>query len=88
MRKPNKRNYIINNCKIIIKKFRTNVNEYVGPTISNLISNLLTAFITKIVLSKNTILKPAANNIKKSSNIYFLILSAMILLTYYYLQKC
>ncbi|BDR64380.1 hypothetical protein K144313037_12410 [Clostridium tetani] len=88
MKKTKRRNYIVKNCRIIIKKFTNNMTKYIVPTISSLISNILTALITKRVFSKNTLFKPMGSNIKKSTDIYFLILSAMLLLTYYYLHKC
>ncbi len=61
--------------KIISKKIRTNIKGYINPIITSLIST----FITKLVFSTDRIIK--------STDVYFLILSAMILFTYYYLHK-
>lgn len=77
MKNTKKRSYRKSNRKgkIISKKIRTNIKGYINPIITSLIST----FINKLVFSTNKIIK--------STDIYFLILSAMILFTYYYLHK-
>ncbi len=77
MKKNTKRSYRKSNRKgkIISKKIRTNIKGYINPIITSLIST----FITKLVFSTDRIIK--------STDVYFLILSAMILFTYYYLHK-
>ncbi|KEI00528.1 hypothetical protein [Clostridium botulinum] len=75
MKKSPKRNYNKNNSKIIIKRIRKNINVY----FTSIISSLLSTFITKLVFSTESTVK--------STDIYFLVLSAMILFTYYYLHK-
>lgn len=79
MKHRKKRNYKKGTGKIIIlKKVKSSVKEYIKPTISSLISTL----ITSLLFSTNTV-----NIAINSTDIYFLILSAMILFTYYYLHK-
>ncbi|KEI07050.1 transposase [Clostridium botulinum] len=75
MKKSKKRNYNKNNSKIIIKRFKKNIDA----CITSVISSLVSAFITKLIFS--------AEGTVKSIDIYFLVLLAMILFTYYYLHK-
>ncbi|EJE7234237.1 MAG: transposase [Clostridium sp.] len=83
MKKSIKRNYIKDISKIIINKVRINIRGY----ISSIIISLINTWVNKLVSSRNSILGKPSNNIAKSTDIYFLILSAMILFTYYYLHK-
>ncbi|WP_050607229.1 hypothetical protein [Clostridium niameyense] len=80
MKKTKRGNYIKNTSKIIIKKIRTNINK----CISSIIVSLISTVITKLVFSKNI---PTNYTRIKSNDVYFLLLSAMILFTYYYLHK-
>ncbi|HCL4446662.1 TPA: transposase [Clostridium botulinum] len=91
MKKSKKRNYIKDIGKIIINKVRINIKGY----ISSIIISLVNTWVNKLVSSRNSIFgRPSnsifgrpSNSIAKSTDIYFLILSAMILFTYYYLHK-
>ncbi|ENJ9655061.1 transposase [Clostridium botulinum] len=83
MKKSIKRNYIKDISKIIINKVRINIRGY----ISSIIISLINTWVNKLVSSRNSILGKPSNSIAKSTDIYFLILSAMILFTYYYLHK-
>ncbi|WP_251859579.1 transposase [Clostridium sp. Marseille-Q2269] len=77
MEKSKKRNYIKDISKIVINKVRTNVRGY----ISSIIIGLINTWINKLASSKNTIFD------RHTNDICFLILSAMILFTYYHLHK-
>ncbi|KEI97010.1 transposase [Clostridium botulinum A2B7 92] len=83
MKKSKKRNYIKDISKIIINKVRINIKGY----ISSIIISLVNTWVNKLVSSRNSIFGRPSNSIAKSTDIYFLILSAMILFTYYYLHK-
>ncbi|NEZ47237.1 transposase [Clostridium niameyense] len=83
MKKTKRGNYIKNTSKIIIKKIRTNINKCISSIIVSLISTL----ITKLVFSKNIPTNYTRIKSIKSNDVYFLLLSAMILFTYYYLHK-
>ncbi|ENK0836779.1 TPA: transposase [Clostridium botulinum] len=83
MKKSIKRNYIKDISKIIINKVRINIRGY----ISSIIISLINTWVNKLVSSRNSISGKPSNSIAKSTDIYFLILSAMILFTYYYLHK-
>ncbi|EPY2306654.1 transposase [Clostridium sporogenes] len=83
MKKSIKRNYIKDISKIIINKVRINIRGYV----SSIIISLINTWVNKLVSSRNSIFGKPSNSIAKSNDIYFLILSAMILFTYYYLHK-
>ncbi|EKS4342186.1 transposase [Clostridium botulinum] len=83
MKKSIKRNYIKDISKIIINKVRINIRGY----ISSIIISLINTWVNKLFSSRNSIFDKPSNSIPKSTDIYFLILSAMILFTYYYLHK-
>lgn len=83
MKKSRRRNYIKNTSKIIIRKIRTIMKK----SISSITVSLISTLVTKLIFSRKTITRYTKNSIINSKDTYFIILSAMILLTYYYLHK-